>query len=135
YTVSQAIAELVDNAIDARKDRKSLPVEVIFDSQRKLLQVKDDGTGMDEQTAANAMRLAHSDKKGRLGEFGLGLKTAATSLGKSFEVRTTQEGSSEEYIVSYDEADWLDRGDWNKHEMKIKKGVDSKRSGTIITIG
>jgi len=52
----------------------------------------------------------------------------------SFEVRTTKEGSSEEYIISYDEAEWLDRGDWNKHKMKIKRGVDAKRSGTIITI-
>jgi len=133
YSVSQAISELVDNSIDARQEDKALIVEIHFDSDG-FLEVHDDGFGMSEETAANSIRLAHSSKKNMLGEFGLGLKTAATSLGKKFQIITTQKGSDEEYILEYDEDKWLKSGDWTKHEMKIKGGVDKNRSGTTIRI-
>jgi len=134
YSVLQAISELVDNSIDAREDGKVLTVEIFFDSDKGIVEVSDDGVGMDEQTAANSMKLAHSAKKNKLGEFGLGLKTAATSLGKNFQIATTQKGSDEKYIMEYDEEKWLKSGDWTKHEMKIKSGVDKRRSGTTIRI-
>jgi hypothetical protein len=134
YSVSQAVAELVDNSIDAALENKALIVEISFDSDKGVVEVSDDGVGMDESTAANSIKLAHSTKKNKLGEFGLGLKTAATSLGKKFQIFTTQKGSDEEYILEYDEDKWLKNGDWTKHEMKIKSGVDKKRSGTTIRI-
>ena len=134
YSVLQAISELVDNSIDARENGKVLTVEIFFDSNKGIVEVSDDGVGMNEQTAANSMRLAHSAKKNKLGEFGLGLKTAATSLGKNFQITTTQKGSDEKYIMEYDEEKWLKSGDWTKHEMKIKSGVDKRRSGTTIHI-
>lgn len=134
YSVSQAISELVDNSIDAREDGKALAVEIYFDNEKNMIEVFDNGVGMDEQTAANSIKLAHSGKKNKLGEFGLGLKTAATSLGKKFEILTTQKGSDEEYILEYDEEKWLKNGDWTKHEMKIKSGTKINKSGTTIRI-
>lgn len=134
YSVSQAISELVDNSIDAREDNKALTVEIYLDNEKGMIEVSDDGVGMDEQTAANSIKLAHSAKKNKLGEFGLGLKTAATSLGKKFQIITTKEGSNEEYILEFDEEKWLRSGDWTKHEMKVKSGVDKKRSNTTIRI-
>jgi len=53
YSVSQAISELVDNSIDAREDGKALTVEIHFDNEKGMIEVSDDGVGMDEQTAAN----------------------------------------------------------------------------------
>lgn len=134
YSVSQAISELVDNAIDARRDDELLTVEVLLSPDKHVIEVTDDGVGMDEETAANSIRLAHSQKVGRLGEFGLGLKTAATSLGKSFQIITTQEGSLDEYTLEYDEETWLKSGDWTKYEMHIKSGVDPRRHGTTIRV-
>jgi len=134
YSVSQAIAELVDNSIDARQEDKALTVEIHFDGNKGAIEVSDNGAGMNEKTAANSIKLAHSTKKNKLGEFGLGMKTAATSLGKKFQISTTQKGSDEEYILEYDEEKWLKSGDWTKHEMKIKTGVDKRRSGTTILI-
>src|SRR5437016_275792 len=134
YSVSQAISELVDNSIDARTEGELLTVEIVLVPEKGMIEVTDDGTGMDEQTAANSIRLAHSSKVGKLGEFGLGLKTAATSLGKNFQIATTQEGVSEEYILEYDEDRWLKSGDWTKHDMQIKSGIDPRRSGTTIRI-
>jgi hypothetical protein len=134
YSISQALAELVDNSIDARREGVLLTVTVTLDQARGIVEVTDDGVGMNETTAANSIKLAHSEKKNKLGEFGLGLKTAATSLGKKFEITTTQEGSDEEYAIAYDEEKWLESGSWTKHEMKIKSGIDKKQSGTTIRI-
>ncbi|MBM4404850.1 MAG: hypothetical protein FJ039_01505 [Chloroflexi bacterium] len=134
YSVSQAIAELVDNSIDARHESKPLVVEIEFDDSRGELLITDNGVGMDESTAAQSLKLAHSTKKNKLGEFGLGLKTAATSLGKKFQIVTKRSGSDEQYILEYDEDKWLKSGDWTKHEMKIRTGVDKQLSGTTITI-
>ena len=134
YSISQAISELVDNSIDARCEDKILTVEINLNSDKKMIQISDDGIGMDEKTAANSMKLAHSKKRDKLGEFGLGLKTAATSLGKEFQLLTTQKDSDEEYILEYNEKKWLESGDWTKHEMKIKTGIDKKRFGTIVRI-
>ena len=134
YSVSQAISELVDNSIDAREDGKALVVEIQFDNGKNMIEISDDGVGMDEETAANSIKLAPSAKKNKLGEFGLGLKTAAMSLGKKFQILTTQKGSDEEYILEFDEEKWLKSGDWTKHEMKVKSGVDKKRSNTTIRI-
>jgi len=135
YSVSQAIAELVDNSIDARRDSELVEVAITFKVKEQLIEIIDDGVGMNESTASNSIKLAHSDKKGEsLGEFGLGLKSAATSLGRKFSIITKQRGDDKEYIVEYDEANWLARGDWTRHEMKIRSGVDSNRSGTKIVI-
>lgn len=133
YSVSQAISELIDNAIDARGDEE-LIVDVIIDRNNNSVTVSDNGIGMDEKTAANSMRLAYSIKTGKLGEFGLGMKTAATSLGKKFRVITKKENSNEEYLINYDEEKWLKEGDWNKHEMEIREDTDLKKKGTSIEI-
>ena len=130
YSVSQAIAELVDNSIDARKEGKSVLVEILLPHNKDIIQVIDDGFGMDEETAVNSIRLAHSSKINKLGEFGLGLKTATSSLGRTFKIMTTQKDSDREYILEYDEDKWLKSGSWSKHEMKIKSGIDRKKSGT-----
>jgi len=133
YSVSQAISELIDNAIDARIDEE-LIVDVILDKDKNSVKVSDNGIGMDEQTAANSMKLAYSTKIGKLGEFGLGMKTAATSLGKKFKVITKKAGSNEQYVIIYDEEKWLKEGDWNKHEMEIRELNDKNNHGTTIEI-
>jgi DNA mismatch repair ATPase MutL len=46
YSVSQAIAELVDNSIDARQEGKSLTVEVLLDPQKGVIEISDNGIGM-----------------------------------------------------------------------------------------
>jgi hypothetical protein len=134
YSVSQAIAELVDNSIDARQEGRILTVEILLKADEGLVEVSDDGLGMNEETAANSIRLAHSGKQNKLGEFGLGLKTAATSLGKKFRIVTKEKDSGNQYMLEYDEDKWLKDGDWTKHEMKIKTGADKKRSGTTLAI-
>lgn len=134
YSVAQAVSELVDNSIDARESGKLLTVEISLDDKNGAITITDDGVGMDETTASNSIKLAYSTKKNKLGEFGLGLKTAATSLGKNFQIITSQFGSDEEFVIEYDEDKWIKEGDWTRQELNVKSGVDKNISGTTIII-
>lgn len=131
YSVSQAISELIDNSLDARFEDETLNVYIKI--KKDFIEVTDDGKGMDESIAEKALKLAYSEKKNQLGEFGLGLKTACQSLGKRFIITTTQRDNDEEYILDFDEDEWMEKGDWTNHIMKIKKTtLDS--SGTTVRV-
>ena len=131
YSVSQAISELVDNSIDARFDDAVLNVNILLN--KDFIEVNDDGMGMDENNATKSLKLAHSEKKNKLGEFGLGLKTSCQSLGKRFVIDTTQRKNDKRFVLEFDEDDWLKRGDWNKHPMRIQK-TSPNETGTKITV-
>ncbi len=134
YSVGEAVAELIDNSIDARFENKTLNVEVILDRIDKQIIVSDNGKGMDKEAAKKSIILAYSEKKDQLGQFGLGLKTACESLGKKFTVITTQINSDEEYLLKFDEEEWINNGDWSNFEIKIKKEVNKRKHGTKVVI-
>lgn len=132
YSVQEALSELIDNAIDARLQDSKLTVTIDIVSDK--IMIKDDGVGMTEDQASKAIRLGFSEKKEQLGEFGLGLKTSTSFLGKKFELRTSPEGHDEEYIVEHDEEEWLKSGDWKNYPFTINKGVEKIQRGTVVTI-
>ncbi|MBI2647435.1 ATP-binding protein [Candidatus Woesearchaeota archaeon] len=132
YSISQAISELIDNAVDARFPDKMLTIQVTM--KPDYIEIIDDGKGMNEEQASKCLKLAYSEKKNQLGEFGLGLKTAAQSLGRTFSVITTPLKDENEYIIKFDEDEWLKKGDWAKHPMKIKKSSNKEESGTTVLI-
>lgn len=130
YKIHEAIAELVENSLDAAIPQRQLLVEILM-SEDKIV-VKDNAQGMDEETAINAMRLAHSTKKNKLGEFGLGLKTACTALGRAFRIETTKKDISEKYILEYDEDEWTEKNSW-EHILQVEDAPKNEH-GTIIEI-
>jgi len=130
YKNQEALAELIENSIDAAIPGKQLIVEVVMDEDRII--IRDNGQGMDEKTAINAMRLAHSTKKNKLGEFGLGLKTACTALGQTFRIETTKEGGTQRYIIEYDEDKWKEKNSW-EHTLRVEESPKSEHN-TIIEI-
>lgn len=81
YTLEAAIADLVDNSITAGAQR----VDLHFASEPSdYVALLDDGVGMSEDGAREAMRLAGKSSTAArdardLGRFGLGLKTASLS--------------------------------------------------------
>jgi hypothetical protein len=79
YDLPSAIADLVDNSIDAGAEN----VEVTFaeDGARSWVRVTDDGMGMGAAELDEAMRYGSSRSYSAtaLGHFGLGLKTASLS--------------------------------------------------------
>jgi hypothetical protein len=82
YTLSTAIADLVDNSVAARC--KHVWLDFHWSGRDSWIRIADDGIGMNQETLRNAMRLGsrnptHHREPTDLGRFGLGLKTASLS--------------------------------------------------------
>lgn len=104
-TVSHAIAEFIDNALQSYRDNKErllsinpdfkFKVTVDFewnadDNRAKTIKISDNAGGLNFQSFQKAFITAENpeDNKG-LNEFGMGMKTAAGWLGNTWSVQTT----------------------------------------------
>jgi len=132
YSIPQAIAELLDNAIDARIEGELLHIAVTLKAGE--ITVADDGMGMDREGITNSMILGRSSKRDMLGEFGLGLKTACTSLGKSFSVASSKLSQPFEYVVEYDEERWIGADDCWRMQLTATDR-EPEHHYTIVRIG
>lgn len=130
YSTSDAIAELVDNSIDAMEE-DGVEIHVLLDYDAGKITVSDNGKGMTKEAAAKALVLAHSNKKEALGEFGLGLKSACMSLGKHFTLTTTSHGQASEYILTYDKEEFMSKGDWTKFPITESPTTKAEHGTTI----
>ena len=138
YKTEQAIAELIDNSIDARIPGKVEQIDVLLNYENNVIKVIDNGAGMDLEELKNALTIAKSSKIDvtQLGKFGLGMKSACSTLGKSFTIVTSKIDSEYEYVAQYDEDKWLDDKflDWTNFEVeKIKKLKKSNGTNIIIS--
>lgn len=125
------MAELVDNALDARRDG-AVRVRVDYDHREGWIQVSDDGAGMSRRELAEALVLGLSEKSGeQIGRFGLGMKTAATALGSRFTVATVRPGGTYEWVADYDEEAFLRAGNW---ELPLRRRAKRRDTGTMIQI-
>jgi hypothetical protein len=133
YTIPDAVGELVDNEIDARITGKLLTIEVYIGTKGDgMIQVKGNGKGMDGETLATALKMGYSRKGGSdIGEFGLGLKTACTNLGRHFEIVTVPSRGDRGYKVVYDEKAFRKADKWEVEIEEVEKPFDH---GTMITI-
>lgn len=134
YSVAQAIAELIDNSIDAKIENEKLSININI--KNNSIEIKDNAIGMNKEELTKAFSLAHSIKKDKLGEFGLGLKTSCQSLGGEFNILTTKKGEKNYYLLEYDEEEWLnnDEKTWEKYPMKKLKKEEINEHGTTILI-
>lgn len=81
YNVKTAVADIIDNSIAAKANL--INVEIILrDDGRKLVYFGDNGEGMDIDGIHKAMRYGAPERENpeSLGKFGLGLKTASSSV-------------------------------------------------------
>ena len=87
YNVRTAVADVIDNSIAANATDVNVGIELRTDG-RKFVYIGDNGDGMDAAGVHNAMRYgapARTNAKS-LGKFGLGLKTASSSVCLKFTV-------------------------------------------------
>jgi Histidine kinase-, DNA gyrase B-, and HSP90-like ATPase len=79
YDFSQAVADVVDNSIEAKASLVAIDVE--FDGDDSWVRIADNGTGMKPDELREAMRYGAMREYDAddLGKFGLGLKTASMS--------------------------------------------------------
>lgn len=94
YSPQAALADLVDNSITAGS--KNVWIDLHWDGAGSYVTILDDGEGMSESILREAMRPGSTSplearKKGDLGRFGLGLKTASFSQCRLLTVRSKTE--------------------------------------------
>ena len=110
--IERVFAEFIDNATQSYRDHKeelsklninSCTVNIMWTDDK--ITIKDNAFGMDRDGFRRALRLnapaaQYSDDS--RSKYGMGLKLAATYLGKSYSIVTTQLGSKEKYIGEID---------------------------------
>lgn len=103
-----------------------------YDARDGWIEVSDNGSGMSRSALADALVLGLSNKdESNIGRFGLGLKTACTSLGHHFEIRTAQPNAKVEWVADYDEDRFLEAGEW---VLPIHRQNKTRDHGTSILI-
>lgn len=95
YSAGTAIADLIDNSLDANATKIKLQFKY-FENDGAII-IADNGFGMNEDTLQVAMNIGSKDPRvnrrpNELGRFGMGLKTASFSLGKRLSILTKCNG-------------------------------------------
>lgn len=127
YTISAALADLVDNSIAASASRVAIDYSPMGDP---FLAIVDDGKGMDGSELVDAMRFGSRDPRdartGRdLGRFGLGLKTASLSQCRRLTVISFKNGGVSAARWDLDECER--RGTW-----WLARPADSELPGHLV---
>ncbi len=136
YRTEQAIAELVDNSIDARLAGGVEKIDIDLDFDQKQITVSDNGHGMELDGLGDALTIARETKAEgeKLGRFGLGMKSACSHLGKSFTITTATPGSESQFTARYDEDRWLDDSSKGWTNFEIEEEKTGTWHGTTIVI-
>jgi hypothetical protein len=89
HSLGTAVADIIDNALDADAERV-LVTFVVENDHLRSVRIRDDGGGMTQTALIGAMTLGHPRARGShaLGHFGIGLKAASLSQAKTLTVFT-----------------------------------------------
>jgi hypothetical protein len=103
YDFPMAVADIVDNSIAANAKNISVDIELKADG-RKFVYFADDGEGMSYSMLKDAMRYGAKERENlaSLGKFGLGLKTASSSVCLKFSLISRQSTGSALRKLSWD---------------------------------
>ncbi|MCO8095371.1 ATP-binding protein [Acinetobacter lwoffii] len=103
YNFPMAVADIIDNSIAANAKNISVDIELKSDG-RKFVYFADDGDGMSYEMLKDAMRYGAKERENpaSLGKFGLGLKTASSSVCLKFTLISRQSADQPLNKLSWD---------------------------------
>jgi hypothetical protein len=122
YSFESAIADVVDNSIEA--SAKNISIWVDYENLELL--VLDDGKGMSDTLHKEAMKIASETReysKDDLGKYGTGMKAASLSQARRLTVGTRAEGSSKVSVRCLDMDHIEATNDWAR--LTLIQDVDS----------
>jgi hypothetical protein len=139
YDLPGAVADLVDNSIDANSHH--VDVDLVADGANSWLRISDDGIGMTGRALDEAMRYGSHARysAGALGQFGLGLKTA--SLSKCRRLTVASRGSERGRIAArrWDIDEVVRRDSWHLEKLssadlddRLANRLPAGRTGTVV---
>jgi hypothetical protein len=124
YSFESAVADIIDNSIDAKADR--IRIRLLIGGDKRLgLMIADNGSGMTDVKLREAMRFGTDmdEEIQRLGKFGCGLKLASLSQARALLVFSKVEGHE------FNGRAWLEGGIRKGFECTI---YDKKESVSLI---
>lgn len=144
YNNYTAIADIVDNSLDTNVGSEN--VNILIKKNKDVyesIMICDDGCGMNLTILNEAFKLGANTgkiKKIDLGAYGTGLKAAALSLGRKFEIQTKSENDNF-FIATYDLDLITDSGDFkipirlgSDEEFEKFKKLTNSETGTIVIL-
>lgn len=145
YSVSQALADLIDNSIDAKAETIVIQFGRTND-ELKFIQVIDNGGGITPKHIDTAMGWGYESNKNEksLGCFGLGMKLAAFAIGDSLTVFSKASGKTPvgrrwtfENIAKEDEEWTLEEIDSEMSKKWLERDygeIDISEQGTLVQL-
>jgi hypothetical protein len=138
YDLSSAVADLVDNSIDA--DADTIRIDSGVDELGGWIRIADDGIGMTERRLDEAMRYGSSRDYAAddLGHFGLGLKTASLSQGRRLTVATRSTAKSPIRIRRWDLDHVAITDSWDLEQIRAREAPNrltaplAHSTGTVV---
>jgi hypothetical protein len=139
YSFEVAVADIIDNAIDA--EAKHILVRFVITRDAPLdVVIHDDGHGMTEATLREAMRFGSdvTEQLDRLGKFGLGLKLASLSQARELRAYSLKSGKLcgrgwlEEGIARGFTSSVFDQGECRDGLQQVGLSETLKKSGTAV---
>lgn len=132
----KAVAELIDNSIDAATPNNPVIVELNFDVYRgrvKSITIEDNAVGMTQNGLVNALKIGKSDKANqkKIGRFGMGMKTALASLGRAWTITTCTREDKLANQITEDLDRFVNSGKWQVEVNTIPKTYSH---GTTIEV-
>lgn len=122
YDFNTAAADIIDNAIAARATEVNVRVELQQDG-RKFVYFGDNGDGMDAEGLFSAMRYGAPKRASAksLGKFGLGLKTASSSICLRYGLISRTSGDVPLEKLEWDLEHVEDLNDWKMLQEPVTK--------------
>jgi len=140
YSLSTAIADIVDNSVTARAS--NLWINFHWSGQSSSISILDDGLGMNETQLKEAMRPGTRNPTDErdpndLGRFGLGLKTASFSQSRQLTVWTKIQGGQLtgrrwdlDYVAKHNA--WRLQKEFGADTSQAFRRLEKMASGTLV---
>lgn len=140
YSTHAAVADLVDNSITA--GARIVRIQFHWAGAESWVSVLDDGHGMSAPELSQAMRLGSRNPQDQraaddLGRFGLGLKTASLSQGRTLTVASQRTGDTRavrRWDLDHVQAtrDWSLQTSVDQETRSLLEPLEQMASGTIV---
>ena len=120
YSVKTAAADIIDNSIAAGATEVNLDIQLMADG-RKIVCFGDNGEGMDADGVWAAMRYGSPQRTSAksLGKFGLGLKTASSSVCLRFSLISRRSAEQPLAKLTWDLEHVADLNDWEMQNAPV----------------
>lgn len=139
YDLPGALADLVDNSIDA--GARQVAIDIVADGPESWIRVLDDGLGMTGARLDEAMRYGtHTDyEPNSLGHFGLGLKTASLSQCRRLTVASRGAAGGRLAVRRWDLDEVVRRDSWDLERItpgtadrRLTEPLNGDACGTVV---